>query len=349
MSKVLKSRINFPCYFQKCNNLSSIFFQSFLKSGFHHLLTSATSANKLLTLMLGSASSWFHGQGLNPCLVMAIITMKKWSVKMSCVLCHVTFWKSIWPSTHYNSIKVQILPRVFSTANIIARLTLNFLQFFIISRKFLSDYYIAGNNIADPKSFLLILWDYSVHLNQMITRSTRSKITCFNADNLRCPPSHRPPKILNGKIGCPCHMSHSHSQRSHSLHVVIYQKVYQLHTLFHCYYLTTQSGPITSCGVATVASAQMIWWLSPNLITHLWLRGSAESAPGPAPAPAEDQESSQAPAGGTAVELATNFRKYFAITEKTPPRAFSCLKAPASTFTFKTLFRPIKDTIKTLC
>ena len=46
----------------------------------------------------------------------------------------------------------------------------------------------------------------------MITRSTRSKITCFNADNLRCPPSHRQPKILNGKIGCPCHMSHSHSE-----------------------------------------------------------------------------------------------------------------------------------------
>ena len=145
---------------------------------------------------------------------MAIITMKKWSVKMSCVLCHVTFWKSIWPSTHYNSIKVQILPRVFSTANIIARLTLNFLQFFIISRKFLSDYNIAGNNIADPKSFLLILWDYSVHLNQMITRSTRSKITCFNADNLRCPPTHRPARILNWDIGCPyahvpCHIHNS--------------------------------------------------------------------------------------------------------------------------------------------
>ena len=37
-------------------------------------------------------------------------------------------------------------------------------------------------------------------------------------------------------------MSHSHSQRSHSLHVVIYQKVYQLHTLFHFCYLSTHVG-----------------------------------------------------------------------------------------------------------
>ena len=39
------------------------------------------------------------------------------------------------------------------------------------------------------------------------------------------------------------------------------------------------------------------------------------------------------------LELARNLRKVLTITEKTPTRAFSWLKAPASTFTFKTLLR----------
>ena len=37
------------------------------------------------------------------------------------------------------------------------------------------------------------------------------------------------------------------------------------------------------------------------------------------------------------VELQTNLREDFTITDKAPTRAFSCLKAPTSAFTFKTL------------
>ena len=123
------------------------------------------------------------------------------------------------------------VPRVFNIAN--SKAYIEFWQFITISRKFLNDYYIAGNNIADPKSFLLILWDYSMHFNQMITRSTGSKWTCFNAGNLRCPL-----RILNWEIGG-CLISYtpmSHSQRSHSpthcASCLLFIEVYQLHTHF---------------------------------------------------------------------------------------------------------------------
>ena len=42
---------------------------------------------------------------------------------------------------------------------------------------------------------------------------------------------------------------------------------------------------------------------------------------------------------GQQVELQTNVREDFTITEKAPTRAFSWLKAPTSAFTFKTLVR----------
>ena len=37
------------------------------------------------------------------------------------------------------------------------------------------------------------------------------------------------------------------------------------------------------------------------------------------------------------LELQTNLREYFTITEKAPTRAFSWLKVPTNAFTFKTL------------
>ena len=248
--------------------------------------------------------------------------------------CHVSW--SDWLSESDMTQVQYTLQFKFYIAN--SKAYIEFWQFITISRKFLNDYYIAGNNIADPKSFLLILWDYSMHFNQMITRSTGSKWTCFNAGNLRCPL-----RILNWEIGCPCHIHNAPIHRLTAPLVCYLSKSTNFtHTfplLLYCCYMSTQSGPMSNSGSVTVASAQMIWWLSPNLITHLWLRGSAESAPAPAPAPApaEDQESSLAPAGGTALELATNFREDFTITEKGPPRACSWLKAPASAFTFKTL------------
>ena len=42
---------------------------------------------------------------------------------------------------------------------------------------------------------------------------------------------------------------------------------------------------------------------------------------------------------GIIVELQTNLREDFTIMEKAPARVFSWLKAPTSTFTFKTLLR----------
>ena len=42
------------------------------------------------------------------------------------------------------------------------------------------------------------------------------------------------------------------------------------------------------------------------------------------------------------LELATNLREIFTITEKAPIRTFSWLKAPTSTFTFTTMLnRPL--------
>ena len=43
--------------------------------------------------------------------------------------------------------------------------------------------------------------------------------------------------------------------------------------------------------------------------------------------------------GGGGLELKANFRKVFTITEKAPTRAFSWLKGPINTFTFKNLWR----------
>ena len=40
---------------------------------------------------------------------------------------------------------------------------------------------------------------------------------------------------------------------------------------------------------------------------------------------------------GWSLELQTKVREYFTITEKAPTRAFSLLKVPTSTITFKTL------------
>ena len=42
---------------------------------------------------------------------------------------------------------------------------------------------------------------------------------------------------------------------------------------------------------------------------------------------------------GTALELQTNLRKDFMITEKAPARAFFLLESAISTFTFQTLLR----------
>ena len=174
--------------------------------------------------MLGcSASSWFHGQELNPCLAFPMPWIGHlW--RSDQLKCHVSW--SDWLSESDMTQVQYTLQFKFYIAN--SKAYIEFWQFITISRKFLNDYYIAGNNIADPKSFLLILWDYSMHFNQMITRSTGSKWTCFNAGNLRCPL-----RILNWEIGCSyAHVTFTTLPFTDSLRLlfVIYRSVPTSHT-----------------------------------------------------------------------------------------------------------------------
>ena len=53
----------------------------------------------------------------------------------------------------------------------------------------------------------------------------------------------------------------------------------------------------------------------------------------------ESRSSSLAGGGQSWLELKTNHREYFTITEKTLTRAFTWLKEPTNAFTFKTLLR----------